>query len=579
MLQYNIRSKKASNWAAILFGLIFFTAGMFFLVKTVVPDLYDGWRMQSWRSTQAKLLAVDIDKSFSTDSDTQLATARYQYTVNGQQYVNDRVAIMDGADNIGDFQTKMQQHLRQAFRNHYPLEVWYNPDAPQDSVLSRNVRWGMIAFKMIFVVFFGGVGFMLIYFSLKKSNSSTVSSSVAAQSQPWLSRPEWKNGEIKSNAKVGMYGIWGFAIFWNAISFPAAIKIVPEILYKQNYNAVAGLIFPVVGIGLVYWAIRATRQWKRFGYTPLTMDPYPGSIGGQVGGTIKINTRYNPQQVFKVTLSCIYSYMSGSGKNRSRNERPRWQDEGYAQVSPAANSLNVSFCFDVPDNLPSSEEHDDSYHLWRLTLESEMDGPDLNRHFEIPVYQTAQQSNHLNIDSTEVLPTGVERITAESLLPLTQNGVIKQLNFPMFRKPAYSFSGIIFGGLFAGIGLFLWQQAKTDGAMLYFMAGIFSLIGFAVMFAGIYSMFNSISVKLDGISMHYRKKFLFFTLVDKVIPYQNISKVDSRVSSSSNRGGKHKINYTVFAQVNGKKYTLAEFIDSASKKDLVIAYFNEEFRR
>jgi hypothetical protein len=46
------------------------------------------------------------------------------------------------------------------------------------------------------------------------------------------------------------------------------------------------------------------------------------------------------------------------------------------------------------------------------------------------------------------------------------------------------------------------------------------------------------------------------------------------VKSSS--GNKHKIEYSIFARLPGKKITLAEHLDSASKKDLVIEYFETE---
>ncbi|VAW72909.1 hypothetical protein MNBD_GAMMA15-409 [hydrothermal vent metagenome] len=377
-----------------------------------------------------------------------------------------------------------------------------------------------------------------------------------------------------------MVAAWGISLFWNAISFPAAIAALPEIMEKQEYKALAVLVFPLIGLGLLYWAIKKTLQWRRFGFTPLTMDPYPGSIAGQVGGHIRINCTYQPQQIFKITLACVYSYISGSGKNRSRKEDAKWLDEGYARVNPGASSIDLSFCFDVPDNLPASDDKtQESYHLWRLTLECEMEGVDLNRNFEIPVYQTGQQSAHISFKSSELLPAGVEKITAESLLPLQHTGSGKTLYYPMLRNPWSSIAGVAFGGIFSAVGVFLWQQAKTEGGMLYFMASVFGLIGFSVVLAGIYSAFNSLQIKLDGLSLHYRRRFLVFTLVDKTIPYTDITRIGSRQSSSRNTSGKHRIAYKIFALAGGKRYTLAESITSASKGDLVVAYFEKEMTR
>ncbi len=570
--------RSGKSWIAILFGLIFFAGGLSFLFFTVVADVYDGWRMQSWQSTQAKLLATNLNRNYSNNADTFNASARYEYTLGGQRYISTRVAIADMADNIGNFQKTLAQQLRNAFRNRQPITIWYDPQSPTSSVINRDIRWGLIAFKMIFVIVFGGIGFAMLYYGFKSEDK--MSRSQVEREQPWLVRPEWKNGAIKSNAKSSMVAAWGITLFWNAISFPASIAVLPEIIEKQELKSLAVFIFPLIGLGLLYWAVKTSLQWRRFGYTPLTMDPYPGSIAGQVGGHIRINCTYQPQQIFKVTLSCIYSYMSGSSKSRSRKENTKWLDEGYAQVNPGARAVNIYFCFDVPDNLPASDDKtSESYHLWRLTLESEMDGTDLNRNFEIPVYKTGQQSAHINFKSPELLPAGVEKVTTESLLPLSHTGSSKTLYYPMLRKPSNSLAGVIFGGIFAAVGVFLWQQAQTEGGMLYFMASVFSLIGFGVVLSGIYSAFNSLQIKFDGISLHYRRRFLFFTLVDKVIAYTGIAGIGSSQGGTGNIGGKHRIAYKIFALVKGKKYTLVESIDSASKKDQVIEYFEKEISR
>jgi len=541
-LKLNIepKIKRGKSWIAILFGLVFLTGGLSFLFFTVLPDIYDGWRMQSWQSTQAKLLATDLNRNASGNTNTFNASARYEYTLGGKRYTSTRVAVADMADNIGDFQKTLARRLRTAFRNRQSITIWYDPQSPANSIINRDIRWGLIAFNMIFVIAFGGFGFALVYFSFKSKKETTRSQ--AELMQPWLTRPEWENGDIKSGAKTGMVAAWGVSVFWNAISFPAAIAAMPEIIAKMEYKALAVLVFPLIGLGLLYWAIKKTLQWRRFGFTPLTMDPYPGSIAGQVGGHIRINCAYQPQQIFNVTLACVYSYMSGSGKSRSRKENVKWLDEGYARVNPGASAINLSFCFDVPDNLPASEDKTrESYYLWRLTLESEMAGVDLNRNFEIPVYKTGQQSAHISFKSPEILPAGVKKITAESLLPLQQTGSRKMLYYPMLRNPWNSIAGVLFGGIFAAVGVFLWQQAKTEGGMLYFMASLFSLIGFAVVLSGIYSAFNALQIEFDGISLHYRRRFLIFTLVDKMIPYTDITRIASRKSSVSNMSGKHRI--------------------------------------
>jgi len=156
---------------------------------------------------------------------------------------------------------------------------------------------------------------------------------------------------------------------------------------------------------------------------------------------------------------------------------------------------------------------------------------DRSRNFDIPVYDTQQQSARLNFKSPEFYPTSVEKVTAENLLPLTINGNVKELYYPMFRKPMGSFSGVLFGGIFAGIGFLLWQQAKIDGFMLYFMSFVFTPVGIIIVILGIYSALNSLYLKFDGMSLLYRRKLLWFTLTNKTISYSKISVIDARKGS------------------------------------------------
>jgi len=568
------KTQTKRSWIAIIFGLVFFLAGLGFLFFLVIPDIHDGWRMQSWHSTQATLISAKLQRNRSDDSDTFKAVAKYQYTVNNISYTNNRVAIAKDSDNIGDFQETIGNKLLHYLQTNRSITIWYNPANPAESIINRTIRWGLLAFKMIFVVVFGGFGFALMYFSLK---GKKVNQSKETLLKPWLTRSEWKNSEIKSNAKTGMIALWFITVFWNSISFPITITSIPEILEKEEYVGLLILLFPVIGLGLLYWSIKLTLQWRRFGVTLLTLDPYPGSIDGQVGGSIKVNTKYNSSHIYKVTLSCIYSYESGSGKNRSRKEKVKWQDEGHAKVKPMMNHINVEFCFDVPNDLPISQEHSKNYHLWRLTIESEMEGVDLNRNFEIPVYNTRQTSSHINFKSPEYFPTGIIKTTAEDLLPLiSQNYSTKELYYSMLRNPITSFSGLIFGGIFSGVGLFLWNKAISEGFMLYVMSSIFTTIGLIIVISSIYSAFNSLHLILNGINLHYKRKFLWLTLTDKIVPYAHITSISSKESSSTHTGGKHKIQYKIYAEVARKKYTLAENIESSSKKDLVIDYFKKE---
>jgi len=542
---------------------------------STLPTLYDGWRMQSWSPTEAHLLHAEFIKSRSSDTTTYRVEARYQYTVNNTDYVNDRVTHSTSSDNVGDFQQRLGRHLERQYRNGQAVRVWFDPSNPGDSIISRDIRWGLFGLKAIFVLVFGGMGFGLIYFGLR---GRKVNASPEVVDKPWLKNPDWKDGQVRSGAKTGMKAIWFFALFWNLVSAPLLFQLT-DIWQDAGAVALLALLFPLIGLGLLWWAIKLTLEWRKFGRTPMKMDPFPGSIGGDVAGEIFLNMRHDPAQVYEVTLSCLYSYVSGSGKNRSRHEKVIWQDSGYATSAMDMVGAKLAFRFQVPAGLQETDEKEGSdYHLWRLNLHAEMDGADLDRDFEIPVYATTENATKISILSAKEQPFGVSPQTIESILPIRKKGRYIQVHYPMFRKPFQSVGVLLFGAIFSGMGLFIWAQAEKEGMMLYFMAAIFSLVGMGILLGGIYMVLNSLTVTLDGQILTSRRSILGIPVSNKRIHYDDVLSVISKKGSTTQSGKKHEINYRIVATHSGGEVTLAEQLNSHSKTNQAIEYFKARLR-
>ncbi|MGR8940326.1 MAG: DUF3592 domain-containing protein [Gammaproteobacteria bacterium] len=559
------------NWILVLFGLPFFCIGAGFLIFWIVPTLHDGWRMAFWPETQATLLSAKLNSSYSGKSTTYSVAAQYRYVIEGRSYRNDRVAIGSGADNIGEFQQKLGRELEQALQAGQPISVWYDPENPADAVLSRDIRWGLLGFALIFVIAFGGVGGGCIYFGLRRAS---VEDAAATGVQPWLQRSEWRTGVIQSGAKGGMYFVWGFAAIWNLVSMPFAF-FVPELWRDEGGVALLLLIFPSIGVLLIYWAVKITLEWKRFGATPLSMDPFPGAIGGDVGGKIKVDVPYDPKMAFELTLSCINSYASGSGKSRSRHENLIWQDSGYAVVQPAMRGICLKFRFEVPEGVPASEPYGDNYHFWRLNVHGEMAGVDMDRNFEIPVYGTAAKSQQISMLSARERPVGIPGLNAEALLPLaiSEGGVT--LHYTMLRDWGAALGMLMFGGIFAGIEGFLWHLGMSEGFGPYTMGGIFLLIGGSIMLAGLYAMFNALHVHFDGRSVSSVRTVLGVPVSRKSADYRSITAIQCEHEGAAQSGKAPVIDYRVVAKTAAGDIVLAESLDSHSKAKTVVEYFEK----
>ncbi len=120
---------------------------------------FDSWRsMQAWQPASATLTDVT-----SASSRTE---ARYQYRVNGADYENDRVYVASSNDSIGSYQKDLQTRLTQSLRSGRAIEIWYNPRRPQESVIDRDMRWGLFTLMSVFSTVFLLTGLTVCYFSM-----------------------------------------------------------------------------------------------------------------------------------------------------------------------------------------------------------------------------------------------------------------------------------------------------------------------------------------------------------------------------------------------------------------------------
>lgn len=387
--------------------------------------------------------------------------------------------------------------------------------------------------------------------------------------KPWLARKGWRENKIKSSAKGGLLVMWVFALFWNGISFPIVFG-ASGILNDAAANPMVyvAFIFPLIGVGLVVSAFNMTRQWLRFGATPLELDPFPGSLGGHVGGSVEINTPYHHSDQFHVQLNCVYSYMSGSGKNRSRKEDIKWQTTGVCRVEPGAKGSRISFRFDVPSDLPASDaKRGSSYHLWRVSVRAELPGADYDRSFDIPVYPTAEQSVRLHegtedhYATEELARTGVETVADISPIP---GGIA--VRFPAFTRLSQSVPMAIFGVVFAAIGIGVGMDGDTLVIPL-----VFTALGIGLAGAGIYKLCKSLEVRVTSQGIQSRRFFLGYPITTRRVEADNVTAFRIEDDGSTSSGSKSTVYYTLLAETHGgtKPIRVAERLASRREAELL----------
>jgi len=212
---------------------------------------------------------------------------------------------------------------------------------------------------------------------------------------PWLWDEEWASGRIQGSARGMMIFSWIFAAFWNLISAPL-LFVVPREMESGNEYAWIGLIFPVVGLGLLAWAVQSAVRYRKFGASVFEMHTLPGVIGGPVRGVI--HTRLKPGATPRLNLMLTAVHRRRSrGTNRSHtSEKVLWQDERElpaASVYAGADGLDIPIDFRIPAGAPETDVSDPySQILWRLEVHAGVAGVDYLARFNIPVFKTAESS-------------------------------------------------------------------------------------------------------------------------------------------------------------------------------------------
>lgn len=554
---------------------MFSGGGFFFLSQTAIPTWQNWQMMQDWRPAYAVLLTASGSEN-QTD-----ASYRYEYA--GKTYQGSRVYVADFNDNIGDYHSEQLQRLRRYLRTGEALPIWVNPDAPAQSVIDREMRWGLFAFMTIFCSIFIFIGLGVIYFSLRSKASSQTTSN--EPDVDWRSRKGWAQATITSNAKTGIWFFWIFAVVWNAISLPIAF-IVPTELEDENYAALVAWLFPLVGIFLIYKAIKATTEYRHFGRVGFEMDPYPGAIGGHVGGKIHV-AQLNPRLLAEATelwvrLECVYSYMSGSGDNRSRRESIKWAEQGRPKIDSASRGVMLSFRFDVPENLPEADiEQKGAYHFWRLSVKADISGIDLNRQYNIPVFATGESARFVRHDisakaaelkarESEVAKTAIASGNLEiDGLSRAMKTAIKgseiQLYFPMFRNKVLTAFAAIFAGGF-GFASYSMASMVAEGGLFGIFMTIFGLPFFLVAIlagiATIYLPLNNLQVTINLQGVKILRRLLFLPILKRQLKRSEIDHLSIKRSGSTGQGVQKIEHYKiVLHDKRQRRMTLAEDID------------------
>lgn len=562
------RGNKSGAGCLAAFGSIFFIAGVGIFLWGLV-SIYDAFQARNWQPVEATITHVEQVISRGDDSTSYGVRGSFNYEYQGKRYTSNKLNFYTGTDNIGDYQQDFYRELQQVKNSQRTVTAYVNPENPNEAVIDKRIRWGMLGFQSIFLLVFGGVGLGIIIagrYASKKAGKELELQQLYPD-EPWNWKEEWQSNRFKAATGTGFKVLLGFAIFWNLIAIPSSVMAMIEFFKTFDYPILFVLLFPLVGIGLLVAAYIAFMRHKKYGTSELVLQQTPVAIGGINRGTIEVpNDQANNQSFGKpleavITLTCQRKVTTGSGKNRSTKTTIIWQDDRRVQSTiKGHNTSSYAFEFKVPEGLPHSDDsNSDNQIEWVMQIERKQPGIDLKLNFTLPAFVVAHRMA-LEETETDLFASDLDEVGSGDQTNLDgwkklgiEESVTSQGNryyFPALRHLGMALSILIFGLIFGSIGVGV--TVFGDAPIIFLIA--FGGFGILFIILGLRQLTHKSEVTVRAGQLQVSSGHLFMS-APRIIQRNEIESITAQSNASV---GNKQIFHITAQLTNGTKVVLAK---------------------
>ena len=447
-------------------------------------------------------------------------------------------------------------------------------------------RIGGAIFASVFAMIGGGLIFGSLYgYSLQKEQARRESANPAS---PWLWRQDWAAGRVESKNKSRAIGWWIAAVLANMLFLPISLESISTGLSTQDPKYIIPAAFGLLGLLVLFGAIRATIRFERFGKTYFEMPSLPFSPGSRVAGTIHIHLDTDVRHGVDLKLWCTRSVVTGSGKERSTHKMPLWEES--KKISP--NSLAhgpldtlIPVEFTIPSDAPQTNHDDPSDQIqWSLMVNADVPGVNYSDEFELPVFRNAQLPEVPAPDaagqaySSFEMPSGSQNATpsetsAEISEPERHRVAVTEspqgLKFH-FRAGRNLSRAVLFVALAAGCGALLYAILRMPQRPPIFALVIVGLLTFVSTLASIHTALTSTRIVVGNGVISWRHSVLGIgrTRQMQIADVASILAVTS-IQQASSSGSTL---YSLRLQTNtGKNHTLVDEIESRQEARWIVS--------
>jgi hypothetical protein len=346
------------------------------------------------------------------------------------------------------------------------------------------------------------------------------------------------------------------------------------------------ILFPLVGVILLFFGANMRKSFLHFGRTPLIPLPEIGQVGGQVGGRIELN-QYYAQHDLLVTLNCMNKYTTNDSDNSDTlHYQVLWKEQIKPLYYKCSTGSSIDFCFDVPAGQYTKDTYKGSGSVyWEVCIEGLMDGVKFDRSWVVPV----EEGNKL---SSIVITDRHKKISANSINKKAEVSIDQQINTKKTfnglnivseqgRNLLTCFLFLLMGAIFSIIGCFLILQYNLE---IILFSLLFLIAGCILLCYGVFLIGRELECKISGTTVLTQRRLFGRLMSTNKGTLTSPEQLSLEVTILRIHNGKSIETMALYANVNSpvsKKIKLVEGIEGRSageamKKKIVTALFRKK---
>ena len=377
------KSTLGQTGCVVAFGLVFFLAGMFMLVSSLVmPWLWSLWS-SDWQQVPCQVISSAVQRHRGEDNDSFSVEISYTYAFDQQNFTSDLYEF----NLVSPSQRKCEQIVA-LYPAGQQAVCFVDPDDPENAVLNRDFRmsWMMLIMGTIFSAVGAAVAIgvpltMARRKVLKKTVDAPLGSRQSVDGDSTGLYPEdvkdqkWDVPQkLKpTSTRIGqLLGVIGVALFWNGIFGALLFSILPDIKVDVVSIFVVLFAIPFVLIGLLI-ILGVIRSFLSLFNPVFEIAMSTGAIGRGNSVDVAWEIKGNAKRIKRLRIAAVgtetANYMQGTSKVRTTS------DFGIIQIQDSSKTEEITFgsqCVTIPLDAMHTFEDRNNQVTWAIHVKAEI---------------------------------------------------------------------------------------------------------------------------------------------------------------------------------------------------------------